>query len=207
MTVSDGGRWLDWVRRLQAVAHNGLNYSTNPFDTERFEEVRSIALELASLGPDEPEQLARRFAEEPGHATPKLDVRGVIARDGRVLLVRGRDDGAWTLPGGWAEVGETPSQAVEKEVRQEAGFEVRAAKLLAVLDRDARGRPRFPHHGWKLYFLCRELSQGEPDGIETDACGFYGEDELPELSFRLPPAHLERVFAHLRDPSLPTEFE
>ena len=195
------------MRRLQAVAHNGLHYATNPFDTERFEEVRAVAVAMAALGPDEPEQLARGFAQEPGHATPKLDVRGVIADGERVLLVRGTDDAAWTLPGGWAEVGETPSQAVEKEVRQEAGFEVRAAKLLAVLNRDARRRPRFPYHGWKIYFLCEVVAEGEPDGIETDAVGFYGEDELPQLSFRLPPAHLERVFAHVRDPSLPTEFE
>jgi ADP-ribose pyrophosphatase YjhB (NUDIX family) len=169
--------------------------------------VRAIAVELAALGPDEPEELARRFAQEPGHATPKLDVRGVIARGDAVLLVRGTDDERWTLPGGWAEVGETPSFAVEKEVRQEAGFEVRASKLLAVLNRDARERPRFPYHGWKLYFLCEELSVGEPDGIETDAVVCYREDELPELSFRLPPSHLARVFAHVRDPSLPTEFE
>jgi hypothetical protein len=145
MTVPDSGRWLDWVRRLQAVARNGLHYATNPFDEERFEEVRAVAVELASLGPDEPEQLARSFAQERGHATPKLDVRGVVARDGRVLLVRGTDDGAWTLPGGWAEVGETPSQAVEKEVRQESGFEVRAAKLLAILNRDAGGGEGCPY--------------------------------------------------------------
>jgi ADP-ribose pyrophosphatase YjhB (NUDIX family) len=169
--------------------------------------VRAIAVEMAALGPDEPEALARSFAQEPGHATPKLDVRGVIARGDRVLLVRGTDDNRWTLPGGWAEVGETPSAAVEKEVRQEAGYEVRAAKLLAVLNRDARERPRFPYHGWKLYFLCEEIAEGEPDGIETDAVGFYGEDELPELSFRSPASHLARVFAHVRDPSLPTEFE
>jgi ADP-ribose pyrophosphatase YjhB (NUDIX family) len=169
--------------------------------------VRAVAVELAALGPDEPEELARSFAREPGHATPKLDVRGVIARGDKVLLVRGTDDNRWTLPGGWAEVGETPSVAVEKEVRQEAGYEVRASKLLAVLNRDVRGRPRFPFHGWKLYFLCEEIAEGEPDGIETDAVGFYGEDELPELSFRLPEAHLARVFAHLRDPSLPAEFE
>ncbi len=169
--------------------------------------MRAVAVELAALGPDEPEQLARAFAEEPGHATPKLDVRGVIARDERVLLVRGTDDGAWTLPGGWAEVGETPSRAVEKEVRQEAGFEVRAAKLLAVLDRDVRERPRFPFHGWKLYLLCDVVAEGEADGIETDAVGFFGEDELPELSSRLPPEHLERVFAHVRDPFLQAEFD
>jgi ADP-ribose pyrophosphatase YjhB (NUDIX family) len=207
MSAADTSRWLDWVRRLQAVAHNGLHYANNPFDAERFEEVRAVAVELASLGPDEPEELARRFAQEPGHATPKLDVRGVIARGETVLLVRGTDDGKWTLPGGWAEVGETPSAAVEKEVRQEAGFEVRATGLIAILNRDVRHRPRFPFHGWKVYIRCEELAEGEPDGIETDAVGFFGADELPELSFRLPPEHLARVFAHVRDPSLPAELE
>jgi ADP-ribose pyrophosphatase YjhB (NUDIX family) len=164
--------------------------------------VRAIAVEIAALGPDEPEELARRFAQEPGHATPKLDVRGVVARGEALLFVRGTDDGLWTLPGGWAEVGETPSQAVEKEVVQESGFTVRATRLLALLNRDARSRPRFPYHGWKLYVLCEELSVGEPDGIETDAIGFFSENALPELSYRLPPEHLAIVFEHVRDPSL-----
>ena len=205
MTPRD--RWLDWVRRLQAVAHNGLHYATNPFDEERFAEVRDVAVAMAALGPDEPETLARRFAQEPGHATPKLDIRGVLARGERLLLVRGVDDGRWTLPGGWAEVGETPSEAVEKEVRQESGFEVRATRVLAILNRDVRDRPRFPFHGWKVYVLCDEVAEGEPDGIETDAAGFFGEHELPELSYRMPPGHLARVFAHVRDPSLPAELD
>jgi ADP-ribose pyrophosphatase YjhB (NUDIX family) len=193
------------VRRLQALGQNGLHYATNPFDRERFAEVQAIAVEMAALGPDEPEELAQRFGAEPGHATPKVDVRGVIARGETLLFVRGTDDGHWTLPGGWAEVGETPSYAVEKEVREEAGFEVRATRLLALLDRDARDRPRFGYHGWKVYVLCEEVSEGEPDGIETDAVGFFGEHELPELSFRMPAEHLARVFAHVRDPSLAAE--
>jgi ADP-ribose pyrophosphatase YjhB (NUDIX family) len=169
--------------------------------------VRAIAVAMAALGPDEPEALAEGFAREAGHATPKLDVRGVVERDGRVLLVRGTDDGAWTLPGGWVEVGETPSAAVEKEVRQEAGPTVRATRLLAVLNRDARDRPRFGHHGWKLYFLCEVLADGEPDGIETDGADWFAEDALPELSFRMPPGHLELVFEHLRDPARPASFD
>jgi ADP-ribose pyrophosphatase YjhB (NUDIX family) len=163
MTRSDPSRWLDWVRRLQAVAHNGLHYA--------------------------------------------LDVRGVVARGEELLLVRGTDDGRWTLPGGWAEVGEKPSEAVEKEVLQEAGFQVRASGLLAVLNRDVRHRPRFPFHGWKLYFRCEEVAEVGGDGIETDAYGFFAEDALPELSHRTPPEHLARMFAHVRDPSLPTDFD
>lgn len=134
-------------------------------------------------------------------------MRGVVARGESLLLVRGLDDGRWTLPGGWAEVGETPRAAVEKEVREESGFVVRAERVLAVLDRDLRARPRFAFHGWKVYVLCTELEPGEPDGRETDDAAFFAEDALPELSERTPPEHLARIFRHLRDPSLAAELD
>jgi ADP-ribose pyrophosphatase YjhB (NUDIX family) len=201
--------WLDWVRRLQAVAQNGLQYTSTPFERERWELVRQVAAEIAATEGGEPEALAAAFADEFGHATPKVDVRGVVFRDGRVLLVRGLDDRQWTLPGGWAEVGERPSQAVEKEVREESGYEVRAVKLLAVQDRDLRDRPRWPVHGYKLFFLCELLSEdpAEPSPHETDGAEFFPEDDLPELSERVGAKGLAWVFDHLRDPSLATEFD
>jgi len=197
------------VRRLQAVAQNGLYYATNPFDRERFEEVGAIAAELAAIDGARPEELAARFAEESGHACPKLDVRAAAFRDGRILLVRGADDGLWTLPGGWAEVGESPRGAVEKELREESGYRGRAEKLIGVYERDGRDRPRFPFHGWKLYFLC-ELEGGEParpQASEITEVGFFAPDELPELSQRTPAAHLADVFAHARDPARPADFD
>jgi ADP-ribose pyrophosphatase YjhB (NUDIX family) len=201
--------WLDWVRRLQAVAQNGLQYTSTPFERERWELVREVAAEIAATEGGEPEALAAAFADEFGHATPKVDVRGVVFRDGRVLLVRGLDDRQWTLPGGWAEVGERPSQAVEKEVREESGYEVRAVKLLAVQDRDLRDRPRWPVHGYKLFFLCELVSDepAEPSPHETDGAEFFPEDDLPELSERVGAKGLAWVFDHLRDPSLATEFD
>ena len=104
---------LDRVRRLQAIAQNGLLYCDNPFDRERFEEVRTIAAELAEVDRDELEPLVSTFAAQGGHACPKIDVRAAAFCDGEVLLMRGLDDGLWTVPGGWAEVGETPRVQLE----------------------------------------------------------------------------------------------
>jgi len=118
--------WLDWVRRLQAIAQNGLLYSDSQFDRERYEELRAVAAEIAAVGGADPEQLVATFAAQGGHATPKVDVRAVAFREGRILLVRNRDDGLWSPPGGWVEVGERPSQAAEKELRDESGFSGRA---------------------------------------------------------------------------------
>lgn len=194
------------MRRLQAVAQNGLQYASGEFDRQRYEEVRSLAAELAALGDEEPEQLLAAFASEAGHATPKVDVRGAVVRDGRILLVRNVDDGLWSMPGGWAEVGETPRQAVEKEVREESGLDVRAAMLLGVYERDTRSGPRYPFYGYRLLLLCEDRG-GAPrhDGLETDATGFFAPDDLPALSGRTGPAEIARVFAYLRDPTSPPD--
>lgn len=197
------------MRRLQAIAQNGLNYTQSPFERERFEEVREIAVELAAAEDEPLEELAARFAAESGHACPKIDVRAAAIRDGRVLLVRGSDDGLWTLPGGWAEVGESPRVSVEKELAEESGYRGRATKLVGIYEQDVRHRPRWPFYGWKLLFLC-ELADGEPaapQASEIADVGFFAEDQLPELSRRTAPEHVAAAFAHARDPSRPTDFE
>jgi ADP-ribose pyrophosphatase YjhB (NUDIX family) len=201
--------WLDWVRRLQAVAQSGLTYTESAFERERYEEVRRVAIEMASSGEVEREELLAAFALETGHATPKVDVRAAAFRDGRVLLVRGLDDGLWTLPGGWAEVGEKPSRAVEKELSEESGHRGRAVKLIGLYERDVRRKARWPFYAYKVYFLC-ELDDVEPAPVQASEiieAGFFAEDALPELSRRTPPEHLARAFAHLRDPSLPADFD
>jgi ADP-ribose pyrophosphatase YjhB (NUDIX family) len=197
------------VRRLQAIAQNGLHYTQSPFERERFEEVRQIAAELAA-GDDAPlEEVAAAFASFSGHASPKIDVRAVAFRGDEVLLVRGRDDGLWTPPGGWAEVGESPRTAAEKELREESGYRGRAVDLLGVFEIDVRDRPRWPFYGWKLVFLC-ELDGAEPaahQAMEIEEVGFFAEDALPELSGRIRREHLALAFDHRRDPSRRTVFD
>ncbi|NPV09710.1 MAG: NUDIX hydrolase [Anaerolineae bacterium] len=201
--------WLEWAKRLQAIAQDALAYCANPFDRERFEQVRQIAVEIVSRYADAPEERVRElFAGEEGYATPKVDLRGVVFQDERILLVRERRDMRWTLPGGWADVGDSPSEGVEREVREESGYEVRAVKLLALYDRNKHPHPPHPQHIYKLFFLCQLLG-GEPrESIETAGVGFFAEDELPELSLtRVLPEQIHRFFEHLRHPEWPTEFD
>jgi ADP-ribose pyrophosphatase YjhB (NUDIX family) len=197
------------VRRLQAIAQNGLQYTESPFERERFEEVRAVAAELAA-GDDAPlEELAASFASQSGHACPKVDVRAVAIRDGEVLLVRGRDDGLWTVPGGWAEVGESPRRSAEKELLEESGYRGRATRLVGLWEVDVRHRPRWPFYGWKIVLLC-ELEDAEPQPHQESEIldvGFFPEHALPELSGRIRPEQLALAFAHHRDPTLQPVFE
>ena len=136
--------WLVWAREIQATAQTGLAFAKDPYDTERYEALRALSVRIvaAHTGVDAA-VVADLFASEVGYATPKLGVRGAVFDDaGRILLVREAiDDGRWTLPGGWAEVNQTPAESVVREVFEESGYHVRPVKLAAVWDRARQGHP------------------------------------------------------------------
>ncbi|HJZ50455.1 MAG TPA: NUDIX hydrolase [Roseiflexaceae bacterium] len=201
--------WLDWTRRLQAIAQTGLTYAADPYDVERYEQIRAIAAEIAASHSDAGlEYIQGLFADQAGYATPKVDVRGAVFRDDAILLVKERSDGGWTLPGGWADVGDSPSDAVVREIAEESGYQTRAIKLLAFYDRNRHGHPPYPFHAYKIFFLC-ELSGGAAaTSAETEEVGFFREDALPELSLtRVMPSQIARLFAHYRHPEWPTDFD
>ena len=203
-------RWLDWARRLQAIGQTGLTYSDDPFDSERYEAVRTIAAEiLAAGGGTEVERILELFARDKGYATPKTDVRGVVFQGDGLLLVRERNDGRWALPGGWADIGESPSENLVKEIREEAGFETRVVKLLALYDKRKHDHaPDNPHHTYKLYFLCEILGGQATPGVETMEVAFFPEDAIPPLSTgRVTAAQIARMFDHRRHPDWPTDFD
>ena len=200
---------IDWARRLAALAQSGLAYSLSPYDTDRYEQIRDIAAEmLAAMSGRDKGEMVRLLSHDAGYATPKVDVRGAVVRDGRLLLVREREDGLWTLPGGWADVGQTPRECVEREVLEESGYVVKAGKLAAVLDRDRNGHPPFPFHAYKMFFVCHLVGGEAKTSYETPEVGFFDPAELPPLSLtRVMPRQIELVLRHWKDPSLPTAFD
>src|SRR5262245_42992945 len=201
--------WLDWAQRLKAIAQNGLTFSRDHFDIERYEQLRAIAAEIMAAQSESDVNVIRGlFASQVGYATPKIDVRGAVFRDRAILLVKERSDGCWTLPGGWADVGDSPATAVEREIAEESGYIARAVKLLAFYDRNRHGHPPYPFHAYKVFFLC-ELTGGaaQPSG-ETSEVGFFREGALPELSLtRTVPAQIARLFEHHRHPEWPADFD
>jgi ADP-ribose pyrophosphatase YjhB (NUDIX family) len=199
---------LDWARRLQSIAQTGVAYEdSSVYDRERYEQVRHIAAEMLASNGDV-DAIDARLAAEEGHATPKLDVRGAVFRDGKVLLVR--EPEGWSLPGGWADVGESPSEAVVREVLEESGYATQAVRLLALLDRDRHGYPPHAWHIWKAIFLCELLEEGQRElGAETEDARFFARGSLPEpLRVNVSTRRLiERCFDHCEHPEWPADFD
>ncbi len=203
-------KWLEWGKRLLAIAQNGLTYARDYYDVERYEMIRRIAAEILSSAADLPAKpVLYLFKGDVGYATPKVDVRGALFRDDTILMVQERADGLWSLPGGWADVNETPREAIEREIVEESGLEARATKLLAIYDRARHAhQPPSPMYVYKLFFLCQETG-GEPTtSYETPAVGFFRLAELPELSLgRVTRWQVERMFQLRETPDAPTEFD
>jgi ADP-ribose pyrophosphatase YjhB (NUDIX family) len=202
-------RWLEWAQNLQAIAQSGLAYTKNPFEMERYGEVRDIAAEIMAAHTQvESARLRELFAEQAGYATPKVDVRGVVFSDGAILMVKELRDGLWTLPGGWADVNDSPAEATVREVYEESGYHTRATKLLACWDRNKHGHPPYVFHIYKLFFQCELLGGAPANSVETADAAFFGEDDIPPLSLpRVTPAQIRRFFEHARHPEWPTDFD
>ena len=204
--------WLRWAKELHAIGHIGLEYTdNNHYDRDRYTRVREIAAEILAAGGDiGPAEVLERWNREQGYITPKVDVRAVVFDDSeRILLVRERADGLWSLPGGWADVNESAAGVVAREVWEEANMQVRPVRLLAVLDRSLQGhRPLFAYHVYKMFFLCDIVSGTPAAGDEALDAAFFAADALPELSTSRVMAHqILRMREHLRDPSLPADFD
>jgi ADP-ribose pyrophosphatase YjhB (NUDIX family) len=208
--TSDAERVRQVAVALAALGQSGLAYAKDRFDAARYERAGELAAELLAVLSGRPgAELRLEIGRDTGYATPKVDVRGVVfdARE-RVLLMQERSDGRWSLPGGWADPLDAPSDAVVREVREETGYDAEVVKLVACYDRDRQGHlPKLPVAVYKLFFLCR--TTGQPpraaQELETLDVGWFGLDALPPLSEgRVHARQIREALTHHRDPSLPT---
>jgi len=201
-------QWFKWITELQAAAQSGLTYCTNEFDIERYIKIREIAAQMAAeCSSNTFEVINDLFSLDKGYATPKLDIRGVILKDKKLLLVRGRADGLWSLPGGWADVNESPSEAIAREVKEESGYEARVLRLLSLWDKLKHDHPLQWPHTYKCFFHC-ELTGGEArENLEVSEIDFFGLDHLPPLSTpRITEKQLLRLYELVHNSEL-TEFD
>jgi ADP-ribose pyrophosphatase YjhB (NUDIX family) len=195
-------KWLAYAQRIQSIAQAGLTYAQNDYDVERYQELRDISVSMmADLSGAEISLIQNLFASETGYQTPKVDIRGVVFQNGKILMVHEKIDGHWSLPGGWADIGYSPAEVVVKEVQEEAGLVVKPVRLLAAFDKKCHPHPPSPYYTYKLFILCEALSGNIQAGMETHGVGFFGRDELPPLSVeRNTASQIATMFEFLDNP-------
>jgi len=204
-------QWLEWAQRLQAIAQTGLAYTPDPYDKERYTQLRQLASEiLAAQTGLSSQQFEDLFIQQAGYATPRTIVRGAVFQDDKLLLVKERRDQGWTLPGGFADVGLSPTENVIKEIYEESGYQTRVLKLLAVYYKSRHPHPPSVFQEYTLFFLCELISGQATTSIETDAVGFFTHTQIAQLKLSLPrilPSQIDRIFAHYYHPEWLTDID
>jgi ADP-ribose pyrophosphatase YjhB (NUDIX family) len=199
---------LRWAQRVQAIAQTGLTYARDPFDRQRYEELREIAIEMAQAAGAGEAAARVAFTSEDSYPTPKVDVRAVVFRGDEVLLVREARTGAWTFPGGWADIGDTPGGVAERETREESGYRVKARKLIAVFDKSRHEHPPSLFYTYKMLVLCDLVGGEAKESHETDGIGFFRREAIPQLDLeRTAPSQIACAFAHHADPARAAVFD
>lgn len=201
---------LKVITELQAIAQTGLTYAKDEFDIERYQRLMATSAEIASYNSSKKfEQIMEIFSNDTGYKTPQVEVRGAVFRDDKILLVREKSDGLWSLPGGWADVNFSVSENVINEIREESGFICEVEKLIAVYDKSRYvSNPVWPYV-YKMFLLC-DIVGGEAaiNTFETTDLGFFEEGDIPHLSEdRVTKGQIEVCFKHHRSPELPTEID
>lgn len=209
MINGDVPNWLMWAREIQSLAQTDLHYAENEFARERSQRLIEIAAEIIAEYTSVPlSDTIQIFNHQIGYATPKVDVRGAVFDNDKLLLVREIFDNSWTMPGGWADVGDTPAGAVLREVYEEAGFVVKAEKVIGVYDANRTG-PLEIFHAFKLVFLCSIQGGSAASSTETSEAAFFGYDEIPSpLSpARTPSRIIKDAFEARVNPDWQTVFD
>ncbi|MEH6941334.1 NUDIX hydrolase [Bacillus sp. JJ722] len=198
-------KWLEWAKQIQSISQAGLAYSKDVYDIERFQQLRELSAEIMSMYTKLDMEIVKDlFTNEKGYQTPKVDIRAVIFQDHKILLVKEKSDGKWSLPGGWGDVGYSPSEVAVKEIKEETGYDAVANKLLAVLDntRPHHHHPPSAYHVYKLFIQCTIIGGCATPSIETVDIAFFGKDELPTLSTaRNTESQLQMLFEFLENPN------
>lgn len=202
-------KWLDWAKRIQAISQSGLSFSNDIYDFERYEELRKISAEIIEEHTDvEMKKVLDLFVNERGYQTPKVDVRGGLFYDNKILLVREKIDDKWSLPGGFCDVGLSPAENVIKEIKEESGYDSIAKKLIALLDMNKHSHPPQPYHYYKVFIQCELVGGQARTGIETKDVKFFSENNLPELSKdRNTKEQISMLFEFLRNPNKVAMFD
>lgn len=173
-------KWLKWAIEIQGLAQSGLAYTTNVYDIERYERLREISAEMIEEKSNiNLEKVKDLFCNETGYQTPKIDTRVAIFKDNKILLVH-ENNGTWSLPGGWCDVLESVKSNTIKEVKEEAGLDVKATKIIAIQDRNKHNRPIYAYGICKIFVMCEIIGGEFKENIETTEMKYFALDELPE---------------------------
>ncbi len=202
-------QWLNWAREIQQLSQTGLAFAVTDYEKKRYKRLTELTAEIVEYHTSlEKEAVEKVLMKQLGYATPKIDVRAAVIKDDKILLVQEISDERWAMLGGWADVGDIPSEVAVRETKEESGYEVKPMKVIGVFDANRLGGQLEFFHAFKIVFLCELMGGEAATSDETQDVSFINFDDLPPLSLnRTNDKHIQEILAHPKDPQKSTYFD
>lgn len=184
--------FYDYLIKMLSISKIGLTYSTDPYAIENYQEIQDITMKMledfVSVNFNRPNYFERNI-----YPTPNISVRTIIRNDkNEILFVREAKDNTYSLPGGWCDLYDSPSEAAKKEVSQEAGLEIKITRLVGILNKmsidKTKGTPEYV-----LVFEGKALGEFHSHTHETNDVRFFSENNLPPLSKKVSKDYILRM--------------
>ncbi|WP_201307369.1 NUDIX hydrolase N-terminal domain-containing protein [Companilactobacillus farciminis] len=176
------------IEKLQAIAQTGKHYSKDVFDRERYDQLEDVSKQLITklVKNSSQKQLDIFFDADTGYVTPKVDVRAATFKDDKILLVREKSSGEWSIPGGWGDIGYSAADIAVKETFEEAGITVKPKRMIAIKDMQKNHYPKKNlNYVYKLFFECIPTENDIHSGVETSDVKYFTLEEALKLNLSL----------------------
>ena len=195
----DSKQIYDFLIKVQAISKIGLIYSKDPYAITNYKEINELSRQFLedfeNVKFDRPNYFSKEI-----YPTPNVSVRTVILNSDRtkVMMVREVSLGTYSLPGGWADLYDSPSKTAKNECSQEAGADVEIVRLVGVLDRTPfKSSASIPE--FVIVFEGKLLGDLHEHEYETDDVGWFDIDNLPEVSRKTSKEELLKMILAARD--------
>lgn len=195
----DSKEIYDFILKVQSIAKIGLIYSKDPYAITNYQEINKMSLEFLEKFMEVKFDRPNYFSKDI-YPTPNISVRTVIlnAKRDKVLMVREASLGTYSLPGGWADLYDSPSKAAKNECSQEAGADVEIVRLVGITDRTPfKSSASIPEY--VIIFEGKVIGKLHEHEYETDDVGWFEIDNLPEISRKSSKEELLRMIVAARD--------
>lgn len=182
----------DFLLKVQSIAKIGLIFSTDPYAIANYHQINDLTREMLENFMNVSLERNNFFARDI-YPTPNVSVRTIIFNDQQeVLLVKEARDGAYSLPGGWCDLYDSPSEAARQECRQEAGADVTIERLVGVFNRTPyKAGVAVPEY--MIVFVGKVNGPLQDHEHETTDVGYFPINQLPELSRKVSREEYVRV--------------
>lgn len=195
----DSKEVYDFIIKVQAIAKIGLTYSKDPYAITNYNEINELSKRF--LEDFQNVKIERNnYFQKDIYPTPNISVRTVILNEDRtkVMMVREASLGTYSLPGGWADLYDSPSKAAKNECSQEAGADVDIIRLVGILDRTPfKASSSTPEY--VIVFEGKIIGELHEHEYETDDVGWFDIDNLPPISRKSSAEELLRMIIAARD--------